>query len=120
VYQTALAVSCVDELIASGQVRLDQVVKAPGNLSGGQRQMLALARAVAAMPNVMLLDEPTTGIDQATESRIVERLMAFAANRTLVIATHSHVLLRRMDRIIVINDGRIIADGPRAQILQEK
>lgn len=120
VYQTALAVSCVDELVASGQLRLDQVVKAPGNLSGGQRQMLALARIVAAMPSVMLLDEPTTGIDQLTENRIIDRLMAFATNRTLVVATHSHALLRHMDRIIVIDGGRIVADGPRNQILQEK
>jgi ABC-type bacteriocin/lantibiotic exporter with double-glycine peptidase domain len=118
VYQTALGVSCVDDLISSGQLRLDQVVKSPGNLSGGQRQMLALARAVACMPSVMLLDEPTTGIDQVTEQKIIERLIAFATNRTLVVATHSPALLRHMDRIIVINDGKIIADGPRAQILQ--
>jgi ATP-binding cassette subfamily B protein/ATP-binding cassette subfamily C protein LapB len=118
IYQTALGVSCVDDLIASGQLRLDQVVRSPGNLSGGQRQMIALARAVATMPNVLLLDEPTTGIDQMTENRIIERLIAFAKNRTLVVATHSPNLLRHMDRIIVINDGKIVADGPRAQILQ--
>lgn len=118
IYQTALHVSCMDELLAGGQLRLDQMLVAPGNLSGGQRQMVALARAVATVPNVLLLDEPTTGIDQATENKIIERLVAFVAGRTLVVATHSPVLLKQMDRIIVINDGKIVADGPRAKILQ--
>lgn len=118
IYQTALHVSCMDELLAGGQLRLDQMLVAPGNLSGGQRQMVVLARAIATVPNVLLLDEPTTGIDQATENKIIERLLAFVAGRTLVVATHSPVLLKQMDRIIVINDGKIVADGPRAQILQ--
>ncbi|WP_293778278.1 ATP-binding cassette domain-containing protein [uncultured Oxalicibacterium sp.] len=118
VYQTALAVSGMDELIAGGSLRLDQLVTAPGNLSGGQRQMVALARTIAGMPNVLLLDEPTTGIDQASEARIVDRLLQFSENRTLIVATHSPLLLRRMDRIIVLDDGKIITDGPRAQILQ--
>jgi ABC-type bacteriocin/lantibiotic exporter with double-glycine peptidase domain len=118
IYQTALHVSCIDELLAGGQLRLDQLLVAPGNLSGGQRQMVALARAIACTPNVLLLDEPTTGIDQGTENKIIERLVAFAATRTLVVATHSPVLLKQMDRIIVIHDGKIVADGPRAQILQ--
>ncbi|WP_370454265.1 ATP-binding cassette domain-containing protein [Herminiimonas sp. KBW02] len=118
IYQTALHVSCMDELLAGGQLRLDQLLVAPGNLSGGQRQMVALARAIASTPNVLLLDEPTTGIDQGTENKIIERLVAFAATRTLVVATHSPVLLKQMDRIIVIHDGKIVADGPRAQILQ--
>ena len=93
IYQTALHVSCMDELLAGGQLRLDQMLVAPGNLSGGQRQMVALARAIATVPNVLLLDEPTTGIDQATENKIIERLLAFVAGRTLVVATHSPVLL---------------------------
>jgi len=119
VYEAALAVSSVDDLIARGELRLDQMLKAPGNLSGGQRQMVALARTVAGMPTVMLLDEPTTGIDLATEARIIERLRAFSARRTVVIATHSTALLKQMDRIIVLNDGKIVADGPSAQILQQ-
>ena len=81
--------------------------------------MVALARTVAGMPTVMLLDEPTTGIDLATATRIIERLCAFSGQRTLVVATHSTALLKRMDRIIVLNDGKIVADGPSAQILQQ-
>ena len=118
-YEAALAVSGVDDLIARGELRLDQMLKAPGNLSGGQRQMVALARVVAGMPTVMLLDEPTTGVDLSTETRIIEKLMAYSAQRTLVVATHSTALLRRMDRIIVLNDGKIVADGPSATILQQ-
>ncbi|KAF1042482.1 MAG: Leukotoxin export ATP-binding protein LtxB [Herbaspirillum frisingense] len=118
VYEAALAVSGLDDLIARGELRLDQMLKAPGNLSGGQRQMVALARVVAAVPRVLLLDEPTTGIDQQSEARIIERLLAFSAGRTLLVASHSPALLRHMDRIIVIDGGRIVADGPRAQILQ--
>lgn len=118
-YEAALAVSGVDDLIARGELRLDQMLKAPGNLSGGQRQMVALARAVAGMPTVMLLDEPTTGIDLSTETKIIQKLMAYSAQRTLVVATHSTALLRCMDRIIVLNDGKIVADGPSAAILQQ-
>lgn len=113
VYEAALTVSGLDELIARGDLRIDQAVKAPGSLSGGQRQMVALARAVAVTPPIMLLDEPTTGVDQAAEARIIENLMRFSAGRTLVVATHSAGLLQRMDRIIVIDGGKIVADGPR-------
>jgi ATP-binding cassette subfamily B protein/ATP-binding cassette subfamily C protein LapB len=118
VYEAALGVSGLDELIARGELRLDQMLKAPGNLSGGQRQMVALARVVASVPRILLLDEPTTGIDQQTEARIIERMIAFSAGRTLVVATHSPALLRHVDRIIVIDGGSIVADGPREQILQ--
>ncbi|MDR6394880.1 peptidase domain-containing ABC transporter [Herbaspirillum seropedicae] len=118
VYEAALAVSSLDDLIARGELRLDQLIKAPGNLSGGQRQMVALARVIACTPRILLLDEPTTGIDQQTEARIIERLIGYAGGRTLVVATHSPALLRHMDRIVVIDGGRIVADGPRAQILQ--
>jgi len=111
-------VSSLDDLIARGELRLDQLIKAPGNLSGGQRQMVALARVVASTPRILLLDEPTTGVDQQTEARIIERLVAYAGPRTLVVATHSPALLQHMDRIVVIDGGRIVADGPRAQILQ--
>ncbi|MBP0596709.1 ATP-binding cassette domain-containing protein [Herbaspirillum sp. LeCh32-8] len=118
VYEAALGVSSLDDLIARGELRLDQMLKAPGNLSGGQRQMVALARVVASVPRILLLDEPTTGIDQQTEARIIERMIGFASGRTLVVATHSPALLRHMDRIVVIDGGRIVADGPREQILQ--
>ncbi|MFL9923774.1 ATP-binding cassette domain-containing protein [Herbaspirillum lusitanum] len=118
VYEAALAVSGLSDLIARGELRLDQVLKAPGNLSGGQRQMVALARTIAAMPRIMLLDEPTTGIDQGTEARIIEHLIAFSAQRTLVVATHSPALLKHMDRIIAIDGGKIVADGPRDQVLK--
>ena len=69
---------------------------------------------------MLLLDEPTSGIDQMTETRILQRLMAFSRNRTVVIATHSPALLQLMDRIVVIEGGKIIADGPREKILQSK
>lgn len=116
----ALAISGLDEYIARGQLRLDQVINAANLLSGGQRQMVALARTVASLPNVLLLDEPTAGIDQITEARVIQRLMAFAANRTLIIATHSPALLQCVDRLIVIDGGKIVADGPREKILQKQ
>ena len=120
VREAALAISGLDEAIAKGQLRLDQVLNAASALSGGQRQMVALARAVSTLPNVLLLDEPTSGIDQMTETRILQRLMAFSRTRTVVIATHSPALLQLMDRIVVIEGGKIIADGPREKILQSK
>ncbi|MES2770853.1 MAG: type I secretion system permease/ATPase [Pseudomonadota bacterium] len=88
------------------------------SLSGGQRQEVAIARAVLMEPPVLFLDEPTSAMDFATEHQFKERLKAFAANKTMVIVTHRTSLIELATRIIVVDEGRIVADGPREKVVE--
>ncbi len=87
------------------------------SLSGGQRQEVAIARAVLMDPPVLLFDEPTSAMDFSTEHAFKERLRHFAANKTLVIVTHRSSLIDLANRIIVVDDGKIVADGPRESVI---
>lgn len=91
------------------------------SLSGGQRQSVAIARAFLMDPPILLLDEPTSSMDYTTENEFKIRLSRFAKRfspgKTLLIATHRSSLIDLADRIIVIDDGCIVADGPRAEVL---
>lgn len=86
-------------------------------LSGGQRQSLALARALLRDAPLVLLDEPTSAMDDATEAGLRSRLGAWCTHKTLVLVTHKLSMLELVDRLIVMDQGRILADGPRQQIL---
>lgn len=88
-------------------------------LSGGQRQSIALARALYRQPPIMLLDEPTSSIDTDTESGLIERLKGEFAGRTLILVTHRPSLLALVDRVILMARGRIIVDGTPDQISQK-
>ena len=115
---TALYIAGIADEIARGEMMLDKTILSGGlNLSGGQRQAVALARALLPNPKILILDEPTAGLDQGTEKMIIERLLAQSEHRTLIIATHRIELLQRLDRIIVIEKGRIVADGPTKEII---
>jgi ATP-binding cassette, subfamily C, bacterial LapB len=87
-------------------------------LSGGQRQAVALARALLLEPPVLVLDEPTSFMDNAAESRFKARLGAELAGRTLLLITHRASLLSLVDRLIVLDGGRVVADGPREDVLR--
>ncbi|WP_158283944.1 type I secretion system permease/ATPase [Pseudomonas sp. OV226] len=87
-------------------------------LSGGQKQAIALARALLARPSVLLLDEPTSGMDMGSERTLMSALGPAMEGRTVIIVTHKPALLQFVERIVVMDDGVKVADGPKEQILQ--
>jgi ATP-binding cassette, subfamily C, bacterial LapB len=89
------------------------------SLSGGQRQSIALARAFAGKPAILLLDEPTSAMDNQTEMALIDRLHSELADRTALIITHRLPLLKLVSRIIVMEHGKVIADGPRDAVLKQ-
>jgi ATP-binding cassette subfamily C protein LapB len=89
------------------------------SLSGGQRQAIAMARALAGSPPLLVFDEPTSAMDVQTEARLIKRLAVELADRTLVLITHRPPMLRLVDRVIVMDGGRIVADGPRDEVLNK-
>lgn len=86
-------------------------------LSGGQRQLVALARSLLARPRLLLLDEPTSAMDSQTEALFMQHLVRSTAGQTIILVTHRPSLLTLVDRIVVVDGGRIVADGPKAEIL---
>jgi ATP-binding cassette, subfamily C, bacterial LapB len=87
-------------------------------LSGGQKSLLVLARALVSPSKLLFLDEPTGAMDTQTETYFIEHLKnALGKDQTLIVSTHRHQMLSIIDRLIVIDGGRIFADGPRDQIL---
>ena len=113
----AVHVSALDIDLASGALRLDLPVEEYGaNLSGGQRQKVALARALATRPRLLLLDEPTTGLDTENEHLIIQRLKDLP-EITLIMVTHSAAALSITQRLVVLEQGRLLADGPTERLL---
>ena len=88
------------------------------SLSGGQRQGVAIARAMISDPPILLLDEPTASMDHASEEAVKQQLRRHAAGKTMIVITHRTSLLDLVDRIIVVDAGRIVADGPKAQVVE--
>nr|WP_186353030.1 type I secretion system permease/ATPase [Pseudomonas gessardii] len=95
-----------------------QVGERGQNLSGGQRQNVALARALLLNPPILLLDEPTSAMDNTGEERLKQRLQSVVANKTVVLVTHRASLLSLVDRLLVIDRGQILADGPKAIVME--
>ncbi|MBI5898751.1 MAG: type I secretion system permease/ATPase [Rhodocyclales bacterium] len=87
------------------------------SLSGGQRQGVAIARAVLLDPPILLLDEPTSSMDFTSETQFKASLGQFIQHKTMVIVTHRLSLIDLADRMIVIDDGKIVSDGPRQQVI---
>ena len=87
------------------------------NLSGGQRQTVALARAFLRETNVLLMDEPTSNLDATTEAEVMASIKAQSKNKTVIIVTHKMNLLDLVDRVIVLDDGVIVADGKKKDII---
>jgi ABC-type multidrug transport system fused ATPase/permease subunit len=97
---------------------LDSIVAEKGrSFSGGQRQRLVLARALAADPEVLLLVEPTSAVDAHTEARIADRLVRARAGRTTVVTTSSPLMLARADVVVFLDHGRVVAEGSHGELL---
>lgn len=109
----------LDDFVNRHSQGFDMLIGERGeSLSGGQRQSVAIARAVLMDPPVLLLDEPTGSMDFTSEAQFKERLRKFAAHKTVFIVTHRNSLLELADRIIVLDEGHVVADGPREKILE--
>jgi ABC-type multidrug transport system fused ATPase/permease subunit len=86
-------------------------------LSGGQRQRIGIARVLLRDPPILVLDEPTTGLDATTEAQVMDALERLMHGRTTILITHADALARRAERVVVVEDGRVAADGPPAVVL---
>ena len=104
-------ISGVDDFVASHPQGYDMELRERGEgLSGGQRQSINLARALLHDPNLLVLDEPTSSMDTATEKFVIGRLKAWAGARTLVMVTHRNTLLELADRVLVMDQGAVVTD----------
>jgi ATP-binding cassette subfamily C protein LapB len=114
----ALHLSGALPFVQSRSMGLDNIIFEGGmGLSGGQRQSMLLARTVLSDPQIVLLDEPTASLDEASERYVIDNLKRWLGARTLIVSTHRASLLALVDRIIVIDGGRIVMDGPKEQVL---
>ena len=88
-------------------------------LSGGQRQAVANARAFLVEPRILLLDEPTSAMDHNAESKYIATVAAYARGRTMVLVTHKPTMLALVSRILVVDGGKVVMDGPRDEVLRQ-
>lgn len=115
---SASYVAGVDEFCNRHPLGFDTPVGERGELlSGGQRQAVALARALVGGPPILILDEPTSAMDNSSETLFKTRLTDVLPGKTLVLITHRSSLLSLVDRLVVIDNGRVVADGPRETVV---
>ena len=114
-------VTCVDDFVASHPQGYDLLLRERGEgLSGGQRQSLNLARSLLHDPNLLILDEPTSSMDTATEKKVLSNLKLWAKDKTVIMVTHRNSLLELADRVLVVDQGTIIADTTPAALKANK
>lgn len=87
------------------------------SLSGGQRQAVSIARAVLPDPEVLIMDEPSSNMDNQSEVRLKNNLQPFIKDKTVIVITHRHSMLDLVDRLVVMDNGRIVVDGPKQAVL---
>jgi len=114
----AAEIANLTEFINRHPQGFDMMISERGDsLSGGQRRCVALSRAILNDPGLMMMDEPTGSMDHSTEMAVKQQLSQFIEGRTWIVVTHRNSLLEMVDRILVIDNGRIVADGPRASVV---
>ena len=87
-------------------------------LSGGQRQAISITRTLITEPNILLLDEPTSSMDPQTEKFVLKNIKNWMKNKTVVIATHRGQILDLVERVIILDSGKLVADGKKEEILK--
>ncbi|HIF9074271.1 TPA: type I secretion system permease/ATPase [Photobacterium damselae] len=116
----AVQLSGVAQFCTEDSEGLDKQVGEGGlSLSRGQRQSVALARAILADPPILLMDEPTASMDAITEQQFIQSIQRILPNKTLVMITHKMSLLTLVDRVMVLDKGQIILDGEKAPVLEK-
>ncbi len=119
-FDKAVMLSGLDIFIAqTGQGFETNVGEHGRNLSGGQKQSIALARALIHDPKVIIFDEPTNGMDHALEKRVMGQLSEYLSDKTFIMITHRTSLLPLVDRLVLLNKGVITADGTREEIMKK-
>lgn len=116
----AVKLSGVDQFtLNESEGLLQQVGEGGKALSRGQRQSIALARAILQAPKILIMDEPTASLDARTEKHFVQTISQLTNNKSLILVTHKMHLLSLVDRIILLDKGKILADGPKKEILHK-
>ncbi|RXJ98622.1 type I secretion system permease/ATPase [Arcobacter sp. CECT 8986] len=116
----ASKVAGLDEFLGKHEAGYDLIVGERGEgLSGGERQSVTLARALISNPNILMLDEPTNSMDRQTEKMFIDRVEKIVEDKTLIVVTHKTSLLRLVDRVIIVENGQIILDGPKEEVFNK-
>lgn len=111
----------VHDFLGKHEAGYDLLVGERGEgLSGGERQAVTLARALITNPNIMILDEPSNSMDKQTEQAFMKRMKKLISDQTLIVITHKMNLLSLVDRVIVLDDGKIVADGPKETVFKPR
>lgn len=114
----AAQIATISDFVDAHPRGFDMLIGERGDtISGGQRQGVGLARALIGDPPILLLDEPTGSMDHSTEETVRKRLGAAIGDKTVIIVTHRTSLLDLVDRLIVIDAGRVVADGPKDRVV---
>jgi ATP-binding cassette subfamily C protein LapB len=111
----------VDDFVGSHPKGYDLEIRERGiGLSGGQKQAINLARSLLHDPKVLLLDEPTSSMDQGSEKKVVDSLKEVCVNKTMLIVTHRNPILVMVDRVLILENGQIVADQTPEQLGMKK
>lgn len=114
----AIHIAGLDDFVQSHPMGVDMLIGEQGKgLSGGQKQSVAIARAMINEPSLFLFDELSAAMDNQTEQEVIQNIKVLSEDKTLILSTHRSSLLSLVDRIIVMDQGKIVADGPKEKVM---